>query len=194
MTTREHLLGFDCRVIQHEAQTAWDPARRERFLLRLDVEQVYSTDRYVWPSPFAADRSGSWTGLGLWANLDDLRHELNVTSGLPPVAVIAISVFERPGVAPPALQPPVQRVTPDAPAPDWSPLGYDVADAGLMSGLSNCGYAPHVAARLRTQWASRLTRHHLIADPSDADALLAMTERRVAGHAPFFVYRIHQIA
>ncbi|MBJ6765061.1 hypothetical protein JGU66_30225 [Myxococcaceae bacterium JPH2] len=73
---------------------------------------------------------------------------------------------------------------------DWTLLGYDVADAGLTSGLSNCGYRPSELAQLRASWAAQLNGHHLFEEFGSALAFRDVTARRVPEHAPFFVYAL----
>ncbi len=75
--------------------------------------------------------------------------------------------------------------------PAWQRLGYDVADDGLISGLSNCGYGEEEAAEMRLAWSGRLNVHHLFDNPSLAFEFRALTGRRVPEHAPFSVYGLY---
>jgi hypothetical protein len=72
-------------------------------------------------------------------------------------------------------------------------LGYDVADYGLLGGLTNCGYVLEEAASLAPVWAPFLNEWHLFDNPEHATAFAAVTETRVPEHAPFFVYGIYQL-
>ncbi|MGH3872035.1 MAG: hypothetical protein ACRDSR_11065 [Pseudonocardiaceae bacterium] len=65
-----------------------------------------------------------------------------------------------------------------------------MADAGLLSGLSNCGYTPQDAASLQKIWVPLLNRWHLFDDRHHASAFVAVTADRVPEHAPFLVYGI----
>ena len=74
-----------------------------------------------------------------------------------------------------------------------SRLGYDVADLALISGLTNCGYAPDIVETMRARWAPRLNAHHLFTTATDAATFKSATDVRVPEHAPFYVYDIHRL-
>jgi hypothetical protein len=69
----------------------------------------------------------------------------------------------------------------------WTLLGFDVADGGLLSGLSNCGYTIDERTPMRERWAALLNDHHLFADAAPAFKFRTLTDQRVLAHAPFFV-------
>jgi hypothetical protein len=73
---------------------------------------------------------------------------------------------------------------------DWPVVGYDVADASLLSGLMNCGYSQPERRALRPAWATKLNRSGLFDSVEDAFAFRAVTDSRVPEHAPFFVFAI----
>ncbi len=60
----ERLLGFDVREWDSQADGLWDGARRELFLLRLDVLRPLSADRLVWPSVLGSTPSDDWARPG----------------------------------------------------------------------------------------------------------------------------------
>jgi hypothetical protein len=76
----------------------------------------------------------------------------------------------------------------------WRFLGYDIADAGDISGLSNCGFEGRELERLRPTWAPRLNDHGLFSDISDAVSFRSATDQRVREHAPFQVYGLWLVA
>lgn len=67
-------------------------------------------------------------------------------------------------------------------------LGFDVADAGFWSGLSNCGYTTEELARLRPEWSKRINDFGLLQSGGDALTFREVSDRRVPEHAPFWVY------
>ncbi len=75
-----------------------------------------------------------------------------------------------------------------APPDDWKLLGYDVADHGLTSGLSNCGYDTTEKPDWQRRWVRRLNDHGLLTTIDDAEAFAEACDARVSEHAPFFVY------
>ncbi len=206
----EALLGFDARERFVEPESLWPPERRGGFLLREDVRKPLSVDTAVWPSLFGeglpaavraglgmeALRSPGWRGPNqeLWDNLSRMQRFLEPlpTEAYWRVAVSWVSVEgfseSRAGGGPYR-----EKMEPEALGTDWTLLGFDVADAGFISGLSNCGYTPGEAAGLRATWASALNAHHLFDDLEKALAFREMTEGRVPEHAPFFVYALRRL-
>ncbi len=65
-----------------------------------------------------------------------------------------------------------------------------MADSGLISGLSNCGYDEEVT-ELRQRYGPHLNPHHLFAEREPALQFRRVTSERVLEHAPFFVYGLY---
>jgi hypothetical protein len=72
-------------------------------------------------------------------------------------------------------------------------LGYDVADAGRISGLSDCGYTKEELKDLAPVWAPRLNSFGLLSTLEDAVAFRQLTDHRVPEHAPFWVYALWRL-
>jgi hypothetical protein len=72
-------------------------------------------------------------------------------------------------------------------------LGYDVADAGRISGLANCGYTEEEIGALATVWGTRLNLFGLLATLADAVAFRRVCDERVPEHAPFWVYALWRL-
>jgi len=70
-------------------------------------------------------------------------------------------------------------------------LGHDVADANMLSALSNCGLAPREQAEARCRWALRLNQHHLFECLDDALAFRHYANVHVPEHAPVFVFGLY---
>jgi hypothetical protein len=66
-----------------------------------------------------------------------------------------------------------------------------MADAGFCSGLSDCGYRPHEAIPIRERFATELNDFHLFIDQVVAEEFRSLTDRRVAEHAPFYVFGLY---
>lgn len=75
----------------------------------------------------------------------------------------------------------------------WTFLGYDVADGGLLSCLSNFGYTLDSAPVLRAQWSLLLNEFHLFVEPDRAMEFKTLTDARVREHAPFFIFGLYLI-
>ncbi|MBS2039865.1 hypothetical protein JST97_33075 [bacterium] len=77
---------------------------------------------------------------------------------------------------------------------EWQFVGFDVADAYLLSALTNCGFLSghDNAEALRREWAQHLNDFHLFSELSAASAFRRFSDIRLASdHAPTFVYGIH---
>jgi hypothetical protein len=71
-------------------------------------------------------------------------------------------------------------------------IGYDVADATMLSALMNCAFSEPDARTAATRWSARLNEHHLFGNAEDALAFRSESETRVPEHAPFFVYGLYR--
>ncbi len=73
------VLGFDARV-EGQSVPDWLTTCKEQYLLRLDVEQVLSTDTMIWPSAISEKavlrRAPSGVNF-FWADLLELRKYLS---------------------------------------------------------------------------------------------------------------------
>jgi hypothetical protein len=72
-------------------------------------------------------------------------------------------------------------------------LGFDVADSGLWSGLSNCGYSEEERGSLRPEWQCRIYDFGLLISEQDAIAFKEMSDVRVPEHAPLWTYRLYRL-
>jgi hypothetical protein len=193
MTTPALLVGYDARDLQN----TWDIERRERFLLRRDVEQPLSVDSDVWAS--VLDISGDfqrpdWTGYvqDLWDNLWALVRVLQSSAVVisPETRFIAVELVTascsettlgewRDRVC--------QIVPPNLDSLPRKLLGYDVADYFLLSGLTNC--APPLQSQAN-RWLPLLNEHHLFHASASALEFKVEVEQHVPEHAPFFVFAL----
>jgi hypothetical protein len=72
-------------------------------------------------------------------------------------------------------------------------LGFDVADSGFWSGLSNCGYSEVERAELRPKWQGRINDFGLLKSEQDALEFRDLSDARVPEHAPFWVYKLSRL-
>src|SRR5687768_10730774 len=171
------VMGFDARVMG-PARPPWPAERRALYLLRTDVLTPSSTDRLVWPSLFDLDGAPeppAWTGANatVWDDFDRLREFVaeRWPRPVPSHAMVAVTWVSDRGFANAVASAPYREPTkPAAISPTWSFLGFDVADGGLLSGLTNCGYDADEVAALRARWAPHLNDRHLL---SSIEAALA---------------------
>ena len=89
-----------------------------------------------------------------------------------------------------------ERILPPVPAAldeHWDRLGFDVADEGFLSGLSNCAFKDAVErAAIRAAYGQRLGSSHLFQEGKDADDFRIDCDARIPEHAPFFVFALYQ--
>lgn len=185
------LYGYDVRVSMAAADAEWTDERRAQYLLRLDVARPLSVDRMVWRTALSSGSMFQDAG-GYWNELDTL-HQACADAGMDKSSgvLVALAVLELPECAP-------LPFWPGMPAdidPAWPVLGWDVADSGLISALSNCGYVTERedvdATRLR--FASRLNGHGLFGHVDDALTFRHVSDARVPEHAPFLVHQMRLV-
>ena len=213
-----HLIEFDVRVAPEKIRSdPEDDKHRADFLLRADVGWPMSVDGVIWPSVFCLEQlRDSRNEYGTvpidqvredaspWLDLAKMRawYEAHRPPGPRDVCIAIELLTDRPlegttifydlsggilcGLS-------VEPVVPTR-LPDGSILlGFDVADAGRISGLMNCGYTPEEIASWRPKWGPRMNDRGLLGTLEDAIAFREATDRRVEEHAPFWVYALWQL-
>jgi hypothetical protein len=193
----EVLLGYCAREQWSEP---WAAERKLRCLYRLDVERVFSVDSEVWESVFQSDSAlttPAWVGYvqDLWDDSKRLVNELEQQwrDGWRPLSLIAVSLLAtneeldqwRGRLGEVAVDPDIGKA---------HRLGYDVADAWLLSALSNGVLPPAEAEAARRRWGGYLNEHHLF--ERLADALMFRDEEanfRHPEHSPHFVFELRAI-
>jgi len=187
------VLGLDLREDRGTPPSDWDAERRDQFLLRTDVARPLSLDPSVWPSA-----SPEWLDAMLSASSDLAvgygslriqavrallaREEFADHPGtLVAVGVRAVFPTEAMVLSRQRQMPAARLESLEASPSGWVSLGWDVGDAGDLSGLMNYGFhganpnggavwddraavAPFLAA---------LNEHHLFRTEDDAQRFLA---------------------
>jgi hypothetical protein len=203
------LLGFDARETAEDCTTAPLPHdMRQQFLLRPEIQCPLSIDSGVWPTYFLyypevwdllgrqkpplIDVDPDCSG-GLWLSLNRMKRRLSEHAR--PAVLLAVELFapEETTVAefPSSLI--YSKPEPSMLPADSLLLGYDVADAGFTSGLSNCGYSDEELEALRPEWAKRINDFGLLRAQEDAFAFVEISNRRVPEHAPFWVFGLYRV-
>ena len=179
----EVVIGFDTRVSLAEAGEAWDEARREQFLLRLDALPL-SVDEAVWPRRSGPSEAPLEVVTPRYASLEDA-----VANALPDEVVVGITAWR--GRGEPEL--PAGPAWPMKPDPDWERLGWDVVSGVFPSALTNCGYDEDLRDEWRARWGPELNERHLFEDLPMAFAFRDASQRRVPEHAPFSVMGLYRV-
>jgi hypothetical protein len=164
------ILGFDARETDEElGRTPMSEEVRERFLLRPEIPCPLSIDRLIWPTHFSYHtRPATSIAVELFAPLETTVEQFpsSLIYRIPNPRILSMGTTF---------------------------LGYDVADAGFWSGLSNCGYDEVDLSALRQEWARRINDQGLLITMSDALEFKELSNIRVSEHAPFWVYGIHRL-
>jgi hypothetical protein len=200
MSNEEQLLGFDIREMWSQMDATWPESRKASYLLRADVTKVLSVDPLVWPRVVRGVEKNvrapsQWRDLGLWENLHHLQEYLQQNAGATqrPYQVIGITLLRN--ALPVHEQEMWASLAPTVPAAlnkQWTFLGYDVADEGFISGLSDCGYEAD-ELHLKTGWELALNEWHLFTQRRQAIKFQRMTDQRVDEHAPFCIYGLYSL-
>ena len=216
------LLQFDVRIAKEEyVSQRWDKDSGAEYLLRPDIEWPLSIDRSVWPSVFFSNHFRDFrdahatigidpelegtTWLRSWQDLERMRIHYDAHRALAPGGVfVGIELLSEKAADGPSilyeLPDGIQcGIWLDPTDPDRVPegsalLGYDVADAGRTSGLSNCGYTEEEVSALGPVWADRLNSFGLLSALEDAVAFRQQCNYRVPEHAPFWVYALWRLS
>ncbi|WP_152051610.1 hypothetical protein [Tautonia marina] len=214
------LIGYDIRFAPSPALRAlWNSKRREHYLLRPEVDFPYSVDRAVWPSRFRLGGTEPPPGLqkGEMIDLDpatvpphyqlfDLWDDLTrmlAPHRANPEGDTGLSV----GLVIPEQDPSRTAtlndewclailgspIRPPDPEPTWKCIGYDVANSGFTSAISNCGMSDDERVPLRKLWSDRLNSFGLFESVADANRYCADANQRIEGDGPFFVFELHLI-
>ena len=211
---RSCTIGFDARENWLSFSQLWDTNRKELYLVKANVKKPLSVDMNVWPTildaggivPVSAydNDLAEFHGVPLSDEFQpnsplfvDVYELENTLSGEWPFAnkplmIVAITYFYDSDTQPSKSWPNVGTVSEQI-QPEWEFLGYDVADAGLLSGLLNCGYSPEEKRVANERWSQSLNEHHLFDDIGAAMSFREWTDNRVTEHAPFSIYGLHVV-
>lgn len=153
--------------------------------------RVIEIDVRAEPSTLAARWSPEKRALFL---LDEaVMNPLSVDDGIWPKATdeasrgVRVAVLAEPSMPAPGA---MEESNETEAAAEWPLLGYDVADAWQVSGLTNCGYSPGEKAALMEIWRPRLTASGLLRTLTWAKEFVEVANGRVLEHAPFYVYEV----
>jgi hypothetical protein len=155
------------RTVGSRALEAWPDSRRARYLLR-ECPLPLSVDRDVTPIATVLDLPADVFRLVAVAALTERSSETWRQSGLLLGGIGGAQSDSR----------------------HWLPLGYDVLDLTMRSGLTNC--AP-TARQLSAFWRFALNEHHLFWRLDDADSFREYLDEMVPEHAPFVILQLFAV-
>src|SRR5713226_10098649 len=178
------LLGFDARENEQDCKKNPLPEEvREQLLLRPEIECPFSVDPHIWPShflyypqlrqligprePVLIETDPDCRG-GLWLDLARMQHRLHEHQRS--AVALAIEVYADEKVSLDDFPSPLiySQTNPSVLPHESTFLGYDVADSGFWSGLSNAGYSVDEKDGLRSQWQGHINGFGLLKTQEDA--------------------------
>jgi hypothetical protein len=184
-----------------QTSAIWPLARRRAFLLNEGIDVPLSVDSSVWPAPTIAPATAQRLDEMRLTRFDDSYHleDVRQVQGLLRLEIprgdrwtlfgcdekTNLSLCERVGLRPHQVG--VSSVLGQS---EWAFLGFDIADAGLTSGLSNCAFVGDEKQKLANQFAASLNEHGLFTDLDLANRFVEISNARVNEHAPFFAFGI----
>jgi hypothetical protein len=199
------VVGYTLRLgVSNALATAWDSARKARYLLRPEIPFALGFDDVVWPQCDVDIGMGKLLGESLATLLNDngcgFFDELaTLTSSFDPsdisqlprgcalVAAISPRSRESMAIPTPELRDRYRSALAKLPYFDqWSRLGFDIVESALgISGLSNTGYTEADLVALKPRYAALLNSFGLVDGIEAAIDLSHETTARVKEHAPF---------
>ena len=215
------IIGFDIRLNPNNGYLDYmGKEYREEFLLNPDVEWPSSVDTSIWPSVFIfpdeleydrkeyekgnriiVNNANFWHSMyNHWQDFKKMEKFFTKSKEFKGRSVVRIATtvvlndtlddILKGGYWSSIAGSPLLGATIDK---KWKFIGYDVADDGKFSGLSNCSYSEEEKAALIREWANRLNTYGLFSDLDDAIRFAEKSDKRVPGHAPFYVYGLYSI-
>lgn len=209
----QYVLFYDLRQWVQSGPQDWTIERRRQYLYRESVNQPISVDRYVldsFDSLYSEDEMPGYTGpfSPFWESLADLNQFISVKNiDLNKFLLLAfsidVSLFSEDDVTHwnkilGSKSTSVEKenlfsglASPSNVQENWNFIGYDVADSGFMSSISNIGFTPaDDVEKLRKTWSGLLNNYHLFDDADEAVKFKQLSDKRVPRHAPFTVIGI----
>lgn len=215
----QRLVRFDVRLHKDEyVSSHWSKKDRDLFLLRPEIEWPLSIDPLVWPSIFDSkifrvanklpypyiEVDPSLDGGHYWLNLELMQAHFKAHKqpGMGGVFV-ALDLFSEKELDSDYI--PYMDIENNQcalelgiTAPPQCPsgsifLGFDVADASRISGLTNCEYSAEDKEQLLPRWTSRLNSFGLLKTLGDAVEFRSVCDSRIEDHAPFWIYGISRL-
>lgn len=213
-STESRLLGFDIRrPFEDSTDVLWSQKRRDLYLLNSGTRWPLSIDNLVWLSVFryaepvpavaalqqlaTISADPEYTEDGLWIDLPRMResYQRAKSQGTQKGVEIGVDLVAPTGLSLDQFRSPLldRNTSPSKVPQSASLLGFDVADSALVSGLSNCSYKTEEKHNLREGWSEKLNEHGLFRNVDDAIGFKSINDRRVSGHAPFWVFGLYRL-
>jgi hypothetical protein len=213
------MVGYDVRWFPPGFLTSrWDAALRMKYLLRPGIVRPFSVGKTVWPSRFQVgegerdvfsgypenirldpDENTHFYLFGLWDSYGEMLANYKPAS--EPAYVLGAGLLRK-------EQYPADAgfktdewwraihgspIDPPEPKGEWNLLGYDVANSGLTSAMTNFSLPEAELALLREKWAGGINDHGLFSAADEAVRFCLDANVRLADEGPFYVWELFLI-
>ncbi len=176
---KAYIAGYSIRKLLPDPD--WTKVRRETFLINDDVFLPKSVDFNVWEEPIHVTVNTSIGALPIssWKSLHKLKDSTNYKAASKEYVQLTIVIYLKPQ---------------DDLIHDFSEtheeylgylLGYDIADEGMVSALSNCSYSSEDKFLAKIFFGKEINSHGLIAEFEAAKKFADFSNSRVPEHALF---------
>lgn len=184
-----YVYGYSIRYLRPDED--WTKQRRSFFLLDESVEIPKSVDANVWEEVAGQEADSSFGKIRLpcWEDRDEMLKITAYNSAHKDKVELTIVVFVEDEEPLPEIVEMNSHDPIDQPTGFF--IGYDIADDGLISALSNCGFSEHDRIVATDKYARYLNRHGLFEDVRIANQFAADSEIRVPEHSPFYVFGLY---
>jgi hypothetical protein len=185
----EHLVGYSVR--SDVADNDWTDERRQRFLIRPEIDLPKSVDSSVWEDvvPNFVDAVGGFkVPLTCWTDREAMSRAAS-QSGKPGVES-AISIWCAPEDLPDWIELTLSPTSTPI-SGEFDRIGFDVADGSMLSGLSNCALNPDELREMRIRFGADVNDDGLFNSFDPAVSFKVACDELIPEHAPFFVYGLY---
>lgn len=183
---KKYVYGYSIRRLDIDPD--WTKKRRSEFLLCPELEIPKSVDSNVWQeiSSQMVETNFGKMPLPQWDDREKMLMACGYRPSMTGLVELTIVVFVDNNELPPEyiISNNIELI--ENPAGHF--IGYDVADDGLTSSLSNCGYSAAEIVFAKSNYAEKINKHGLFDDLLVAKSFLEYSSQRMPEHSPFYVY------
>lgn len=183
------LIGYSIRSLSQDK--SWDNERRKKFLIKNNIDLPKSASTVVWENfNDFIDESDSFHFLDNYGfqDIKELVSLSNYNKNQTDRIMVRTCIHYLHSVPTFVWALNMPSYQDDD---NFYFFGYDIADGGIMSGLSNCGYTQNEMKYCQEKYLPFLNNHGLFDNFDIALDFLNYTNERVKDHAPFYIYSLY---
>lgn len=178
-------VGFSLRIVG--ADPDWTSERRQAFLLNPETKFPKSVDPNVWEQavPAATIAGEVVMPLQFWEDEESMLKASAYEKGSTSLVELVTVLYTKTEI--PVYMEAMGLRSSAGCVEDKLLIGYDVADSGMISGLSNCAYGKSDREAAK-KFSYVINSHGLFDSIDEAIKFKKFSDNRVPEHKPFFVY------